>query len=98
MFIQVQRDPIDNFSPAAAPIVYCQRLVEVARKVPRVSAGLNLFLTFQTEIMEHLETWHTGGSVEKMTESGRDMIQESFKPLFQSEKSVGAEGLHQALT
>jgi hypothetical protein len=33
----------------------------------------------------------------KITESSRDMIEISFKPFLETQKSIGPEGLHEAL-
>jgi hypothetical protein len=37
------------------------------------------------------------GRLVKITEPGRDMFEIGFKPFLDTQKSIGAEGLHEAL-
>src|SRR4030042_469126 len=58
---------------------------------------LNYPLTFQGEFTESGERCHMCGRKVKITESGRNMLEKSFKPFLEAQKSIGTEGLHEAL-
>ena len=49
------------------------------------------------ELEEAGEGCHMAGRKLKMTKSGRDMLETGFKPFLEAQKSIGPEGLHEAL-